>query len=162
MYLYTSWLFFFFLNQFVLSFPLKHSSAGCTPARSACLHLGEFFICPENYRAYYKEMQCCEPILMILFTYPEDSWSSWVVWLSMAFLFTLPVISRATAVCITASPLLSQVSWSFSPKCRSSLWPVTAHARALRGYARRGLTYDWTRKLLMQSAVEHSPLKGLV
>lgn len=69
-------------------------------------------------------------MLKILFTYPEVSWCLWIVWQSMAFLFTLHVISRATAVCVTASPLSSQVSWSFSAKFCSCLRPVTASALA--------------------------------
>lgn len=102
MYLYIGG-FFFPLNQFVLSFCLKYSQSWRRVAahihswtRSVCFHLGTTCFCPEIHSAYHEEVQCREPTLRISLTYPEEFSCSRVGCQSLAFLFTLPLISRAT------------------------------------------------------------------
>lgn len=119
------------LNQFALSFCLKHSQPCRREAvhihswtRSVCFHLEAIWFCPEIYSAYHKKMESYEPTLTILLPYPDESWCSRVVCQPLAFLFTLLLSVEQQAVCIPASLLSSQDFWSFFPKC-SCLWPDT-------------------------------------
>lgn len=167
MYLYTVGLFFIPLNlcSLILSeiqLCRRVAVQIHSRTRSVYFHLEAICSCPEIYSACHKEVQCCEPTLRILLTYPEKSWCSRVVCQSLAFLFTLPLISWATdglhsSLSSFISRLLKLLPKMFQPLTWH--WICFSHW----SYSRPDLPFHWMGKLPRLSAgssqEEHSAQK---